>query len=242
MLINTVMVFTRELLPILLLLSALMHRVRGHMPYFLLFATAAGLGLLLAFTPFLASLAALADGNGLEFLFALCHATTLLSLILSLVHRWKLFFSVVSVTAMTLLCGVNLVIYGLGADTRGVGSEGFWLGIVLATGIGLSIAVLWYQLLAEVYRLWASVLGLVMAMMAARQSSELYKLFQQLDWIESVSPVWNSASLLREQSEIGVFLQALLGYEASPAPLQLLIWAMTLVAVMLLARRKGEMA
>ena len=83
-------------------------------------------------------------------------------------------------------------------------------------------------------------LGLVLAMMAARQSSELYKLFQQLDWIESVSPLWNSASLLREQSEVGVFLQALLGYEASPTPLQLLIWAMTLAAMMLLARRKGE--
>lgn len=242
MLINTVMVFTRELLPILLLLSALLHLVRGNTPHFLLFATAAGLALLLAVTPFLASLAALADGNGLEFLFALCHATTLLSLILSLVHRWTLLFSVISVTAMTLLCGVNLVIYGLGADTRGVGSEGFWLGTVLATGIGLSIAVLWYQLLAEVHRLWTPVLGLVLAMMAARQSSELYKLFQQLDWIDSVSPAWDSASWLREQSEIGVFLQALLGYEASPAPLQLLIWAMTLVAVLLLARCKGEIA
>lgn len=242
MLINTVMVFTRELLPILLLLSALLHLVRGNTPHFLLFATAAGLALLLAVTPFLASLAALADGNGLEFLFALCHATTLISLILSLVHRWKLLFSVISVTAMTLLCGVNLVIYGLGADTRGVGSEGFWLGTVLATGIGLSIAVLWYQLLAEVHRLWTPVLGLVLAMMAARQSSELYKLFQQLDWIDSVSPAWDSSSWLREQSEIGVFLQALLGYEASPAPLQLLIWAMTLAAVLLLARCKGEIA
>jgi high-affinity iron transporter len=239
MLINTVLVFTRELLPVLLLLSALLHRVRDNTPYFLLIAAAAGLALLLAVTPFLSSLAAMADGNGLELLFACCHSVALVSLVLSVMHRWRWLFAVVTVTAMTLQCGVNLVIYGLGADTQS-GGEGFWLGVTLATGIGLSIAVLWYQLLAEVQRFWRHGVSVVMAMMAARQSSELFNIFQQLDWIDAVAPLWNSASVVREQSEIGVFLQALLGYEASPAPLQLLIWLVTLAGVWRLARRKGE--
>jgi high-affinity iron transporter len=191
--------------------------------------------------PWLARLTEAADGRGLELLFAACQLAVLAALAAFLLRPSRFFPAVIAVSALALPSGINLVIYALGSLDAGVttGNEGFWLGMTLATGIALSIAVLWFQLLAELVRWWPRMMAMFIALMAARQSSELFKILEQMDWIGTGPPLWNTAALLPERSELGIFLHALVGYEASPSPAQCVVWLMTMVVLWLLAKRKG---
>lgn len=241
MLINTVLVYIRELLPVLLLLATLL-RLLQCCRRWLLHCAVFTLLMLIFLPPGLGDITQLADGNGLELLFVTAHLTTLAALVLLCAYRQPHnYVAAVAVSAQMLLCGINLLLYGLtniGAENS---TESFWLGAVLGGGIGLSIAVIWYQLLAELQRFSQLVLGLMLALIAARQGIETITLLGQIDWLPSGKAIWDSSMIVSEQTEAGVFFQAWFGYEASPDLIQLGSWLVSLVLILTLWQwRRGK--
>ncbi|MDP5144496.1 hypothetical protein [Rheinheimera baltica] len=235
MLINAVLVYTRELLPVLLLVALILRIQRSGKRKLLLQSAAMSLLLMLLLAPWLGDITQLAEGNGLELLFVAAHGLTLLALMLFAgAAKWHRSAAIIALSAQAVLCGINLLLYGLTSHGSHEATESIWLGATLGVGIGLSIAVLWYQLLAELDRFGFFVLALMTGFIAARQSSAIVALLGQIDWVSSGQVIWDSGQLINEQSEVGVFIQAWFGYEATPDALQLSCWILTLVLMTIL--------
>ena len=239
MLINTVLVFTRDLLPLFILLSVLLQLNTPAKTRLVAKALVVATALMLLITPELSSITRLAEGNGLELLFVLLMLLLLLCL-LALALNWRCsnMMILLALSLQLVMCSINLVLFSLtGIGTDGA-AESLWLGAVLGLGICSSIAVLAYQLLAELRRLSSWWLGVMLALIAARQGSEAISLLMQTDWISQQALLWDSSHILAEQSELGVFFHAWFGYESTPDTIQLLSWAGTFILTLLLWRRQ----
>lgn len=241
MLINTVLVYIRELLPVLLLVATLLtlqHRNR----HFLLRCALFTIPTLIFLSLWLRDIMQLAEGNGLELLFVSAHLLTLTALIILSAYRGQhSFVSVVAVCAQLLVCGINLLLYGLTNISSENSTESFWLGAVLGIGIGLSIAVIWYQLLAELQRFSQAVPGVMLALIGARLGIEMVTLLGQIDWLPSGKALWDSSAIISEQTEAGVFFQAWFGYEATPDAIQLSCWLVNIAVILMLWQwRRGR--
>ena len=114
-------------------------------------------------------------------------------------------------------------------------------GAVLGLGVGFSTGALFYYLLialppARALRVAVGLLVLVGAGMCA----QAVKLLIQADWLPAQQPLWDTSDWLPEQSPAGQLLYALIGYEATPSPLQVIIYlasAATALAVFTLTTR-----
>lgn len=233
MLINAVLVYTRELLPVLLLIAVLLQLQPKRQLSLLLYALLSSAALMLLVAPWLSVITQLFDGNGLELMFALAQLVTLCSLLILVLRPANQFIAVLAIVSQIMLCGVNLLLYSL-ISTGDSAVESLWLGAVLGLGIGISIAVLWYQLLQELERFGDGVLLLMLALIAARQASEIAVLLGQIDWLPSGQVLWDSSNFISEQAEIGVFFHAWFGYEATPDLTQLGSWLLTLAVMFML--------
>lgn len=226
MLINAVLVYIRELLPVLLLIAVLLQLQPKRQLQLLLYALLCSVVVMLLLAPWLSEITQLFDGNGLELMFAVAQLVTLCSLLILVLKPGNLFIAVLAIVSQVVLCGVNLLLYSL-TSTGESAVESLWLGAVLGVGIGISIAVLWYHLLAELERFGEAVLLLMLALIAARQSSEIALLLGQIDWLPSGPSLWDSSNFISEQAEVGVFFHAWFGYEATPDLTQLGSWLFT---------------
>lgn len=239
MLINTVLVFTRDLLPLFILLSVLLQLNTQSKTRLLAKAAFVASAFMLLITPVLGSITRLADGNGLELLFILLLSLLLLCLLLQTIHwRYRTVAIFAALSLQMLICAINLLLFSLTSVGIAGAAASLWLGAVLALGICSSIAVLAYQLLAELGRISRWWLGVMLALLAARQGSEVINLLSQTDLLTQQDSVWDSSSLLAEQSELGVFFHAWFGYEATPDSVQLAAWAGVFVLVLVLWRRQ----
>lgn len=239
MLINTVLVFTRDLLPLFILLSVLLQLNTQSKTRLLAKAAFVASAVMLLITPVLGSITRLAEGNGLELLFVLLLSLLLLCLLLQTIHwRYRTVAIFAALSLQMLICAINLLLFSLTSVGIAGAAESLWLGAVLALGICSSIAVLAYQLLAELGRISRWWLGVMLALLAARQGSEVINLLSQTDLLTQQDSVWDSSSLLAEQSELGVFFHAWFGYEATPDSVQLAAWAGVVVLVLVLWRRQ----
>ena len=241
MLINTVLVYIRESLPVLLLLATLLRLPQKNRRW-LLHCVLITVFMLIFLPPWLGEITQMADGNGLELLYIAAHFCTLLALFtLCFRSQPNTVASVLAVCAQALLCGINLLLYGLTSVTADNSAESFWLGAVLGSGIGLSIAVIWYQLLSELQRVSQFVLGLMLALITARQAVETVTLLGQIDWLPSGQALWDSSAIVSEQTEAGVFFQAWFGYEATPDIVQVSCWVLSVVSMLVLWQwRRGR--
>ena len=233
MLINAVLVYTRELLPVLLLIAVLLQLQPKRQLQLLMFTLLLSAAVMLLLAPWLSAITQLFDGNGLELMFVLAQLITLTALLVLAVLPANRLAAVLAVVSQVVLCGVNLLLYSL-ISTGESAVESLWLGAVLGLGIGISIAVLWYQVLSELERFGDGVLGLMLALIGARQSSEIALLLGQIDWLPSGQALWDSSNFINEQAEIGVFFHAWFGYEATPDLTQLGSWLLTLAAMFML--------
>ena len=100
-----------------------------------------------------------------------------------------------------------------------------------ARGIGASIAVLWYYLLTELKQWRSSSFALLLSLSGARQVMMASALLIQSDWLVAGPQLWQTEQWLSEQSELGFFLQALMGYEATPSLSQILLYLLCFVVL-----------
>lgn len=95
------------------------------------------------------------------------------------------------------------------------------IGSAIGTGIGVSVGVSIYYLLVNMSFNNGAKLGYFLTLLiAAAMISQVVQQLIQADWIMSQYPLWDTSHLLNEQSVIGQLLYALIGYEATPTPIQ----------------------
>jgi len=109
-------------------------------------------------------------------------------------------------------------------------------GSAIGAGIGVSVGAVFYYALLNLGRRAAIIIGAVLlTLVAAGMASQAAQLLIQADWLPSQYPVWDSSWLVEEQTVTGQLLYALIGYEATPAPLQLFIYAVAILLIIFIA-------
>lgn len=247
MLINAVVMFLREFLPLLLLLSVMMlWHGKSWRLFFGVFSSSAFIGTLLVTSQF-SAISEWFDGQGLELLYALLYLLCVCLLGLALYinglaqyprkNFWSVMLAALSCSALSLIHGANLVLYLWFYQRTPAESQSLWLGAAMGIGIGLSVAVLLYYIVLELQYYWRRSLVLLLAVLGARQVSMAVAIFIQTDLLAPGALLWDSQLWINEQSEYGYFLNALMGYEATPSVSLLLAMAISLVALLMLGRR-----
>jgi len=95
------------------------------------------------------------------------------------------------------------------------------IGSSIGAGIGMSIGVFIYYLIINLPSRYGVGLGLLLLVfIAAGMVSQATQLLLQADLIVSQEPLWDTSMWLSEHSLWGEILFALMGYEATPTPIQ----------------------
>jgi len=94
-------------------------------------------------------------------------------------------------------------------------------GSVIGAGIGCSVGIIVYYLFCNVIPRWSVNAGIILLILiAAGMISQASLLLIQADWLPSQLPLWNSSEFISEESVVGQLLYAVIGYEATPTPIQ----------------------
>jgi high-affinity iron transporter len=107
------------------------------------------------------------------------------------------------------------------------------LGALLGLLAAIALCVLIYRLGYRFnYRLFFCLMGILMLIFAAGLFGDAIQNMQQLGWIPiGMTPLWNTAHFISEDSTLGDILHTFLSYAEAPTLLQGLIYALYLLLV-----------
>lgn len=139
--------------------------------------------------------------------------------------------------------GAEILLYFSGFLHRIGATADVLAGAVLGLGVGFSTGALFYYLLIALPppRALRVAVGLLV-LVGAGMCAQAVKLLIQADWLPAQRPLWDTSRWLPEQSLPGQLLYALIGYEATPTPLQVLLYlasAAIALAVFAIATRSS---
>lgn len=250
MLLDAILTVLRETLEAGVLVSLLASASRGHGLRLIWLAVAlpSGIAAAVLYAIYLQTISAWLDGVGQELLnatlqFAIC---LLLLVILALTRaasrpQRALAACMATIVVLSVSREAGEILIFLSSYLR-VESD---LVRALTSGlvglfVGLSVGVLTFLVLTTVRstiarKVQVALLALVCVGMAVQGT----QLLTQADWLPSGMPVWDSNGLLNEKSMVGQLVYAVFGYEATPAPAEVvaLISSTCLVGAVLLWRR-----
>ncbi|MDR3385917.1 MAG: FTR1 family protein [Rudaea sp.] len=131
--------------------------------------------------------------------------------------------------------GSEVVLFLYGQAASGAGAidiaGGIALGVVGGTAVGF---LLYFGLLGIPMRYFFSATNWLMLLLAAGLASQAAGFLIQADVLPAFgNRVWDSSALLSNGSLIGKTLHTLIGYDAQPAGMQLLFYAVTATAIAL---------
>ncbi len=110
------------------------------------------------------------------------------------------------------------------------------LGGSIGLGIGISIGVIFfYSLISVSFNHFILLLIVFSGFIAAGLLIQAVNLLYQADWLEMQNFLWDSSSIISEESIVGQLLYAMIGYEATPSILQVLIYSVILIGFFSLA-------
>jgi len=110
------------------------------------------------------------------------------------------------------------------------------MGGIIGAGIGLSVGVLFYYLLVNLSSKQGAKLGILLCLcVAGGMVLQATQLLSQADWITSQYPLWDTTMWISERSVLGQLLYALVGYEATPMPIQVISYISALSFMIILA-------
>ncbi|WP_419570781.1 hypothetical protein [Rheinheimera sp.] len=239
--INSLLMWLRELLPLVMLLSFALAWLQPGLRALLLPVALQTTLLLLPAWWFLDPLLSSLDGMGLDWSYCLLYVLGTTALLVA--ARYSQYRRRALSLSITVLCCIhllNLSLFGSGLLHDDSQWQAIATGTALALGINGSIAVLWYYLLLEVSVPCRWIWRLVLALLCARQAVMAVTFATQLDVINPGPLLWDTERWLNESSELGYLLQALLGYEATPSLAQLLVFLMASLAVLLWMREGSD--
>ncbi len=124
-----------------------------------------------------------------------------------------------------------LFLYGIAAG--GGGLRAMAIGGALGVAAGVAVSALLYRGMLRIPpRVLFRVTGLLILLMAAGMASQAAAFLVAADLLPPLgAEVWDSTALLDPDSILGRTLHALVGYDARPAGVQLLVFALTLLAI-----------
>jgi len=110
------------------------------------------------------------------------------------------------------------------------------LGGAIGAGIGISVGVFFYYLLVNLQTEKGIKLGYILILLVASSMvSQAVQLLIQADWIVSQYPLWDTSNWISERSVTGQLLYALIGYEATPTPIQVIAYLSSIVIMVTLS-------
>lgn len=99
------------------------------------------------------------------------------------------------------------------------------IGSIIGAGVGFSFGALFYFLLSALHKSLSLMVALsLLVLVGAGMCSQASMLLMQADLLPSQRPLWDTSSWIAEPSIPGQLLYALVGYEATPSPLQVSIY------------------
>jgi len=135
--------------------------------------------------------------------------------------------------------GSEVVLFLYGIASQGSTSTAALLGggaLGVAAGAVVT-ALMYYGLLAiPAHRLFSVTAGLI-TLLAAGMAAQAILFLQQGGYLEFLTrTVWDTSWLLKQDSIVGRLLHTLIGYNDSPNGAQVLVYAATIIAIVLLTR------
>ncbi len=117
--------------------------------------------------------------------------------------------------------GSELSIYSYAFIQSNNNNLSLLLGGGLGLGIGASLGAIIYYMLINLERdiLFKAAIVILLLISAGMASQAALYLIQS-GWLPSQSPLWDTSGIIPERSIIGQLLYALVGYEATPSPMQ----------------------
>ena len=239
MILSSVIIVLREVLEAALLISlllALSHFLRIPSRW-LLVAIAIGLIGAALYAHYLGPISDWFDGTGQEIVNAVLQIVLAIMLLVC-VPLWILrkYFNALtlcmtaSITMAIVREGSEIVVYVSGFMSSRELFLPVLLGGAIGLGIGASVGALTYFALSSLEQrpFTIAVLSLS-ALVAAGFTSQAMNLLIQADWLTATNPVWDSSSWLPEDTVVGQLLYALIGYEATPTLIQVLVYSSVIV-------------
>ena len=227
MLINTVILFIRDTLPVFLLFSFLLAQQGGNARY-LLGGTLAGFLMAVGLYFNLSVVSEWFEGGGLELIKTLV-LVVMLSGLGEFVRRqyqgitssteW---LSALLMVGITFINVIHFIIYLLAYWSASDAGTSLILGNVIGLGISLSVGVLLYVAVAAI-RIQLIKLA-VLTVFFAGQIAGIAMLLEQINLLPNQNRLWDTSGWVADDSEYGHFLNVLIGYEATPTGAYMLIY------------------
>jgi high-affinity iron transporter len=136
---------------------------------------------------------------------------------------------------------IVLFLYGI-AIASGVGGFSMLMGGILGLAGGAAIgAVIYLGLLAIPLRQLFTVTSWLILLLAAGMASQGASFLMQANLLPSLgNNLWDTSSILTENSMLGLLLHVLIGYSAQPAGIQVVFYLATLLGIGTLMRVMGR--
>jgi high-affinity iron transporter len=238
MLINTVILFLRDALPIFVLVVYLYSHLSASQLW-LFICLLAGALLSLAYINQIHIIGQWFDGNGIELSLWM---SQLLIYILALVlgygltrthaaYRYFMFWVAGLMLSLTLVSkGSNFILYFDGYLNQSNVLQPLLLGTFLGLGICLSLAVLLYlaaQWLKQQFDSWAT--WTLILVYVTGQLVNALPLLVQVDLIDPSATAWSSRHFVSNEYEFGHLFNVLFGYQATPSIAQVTVYVLALL-------------
>jgi high-affinity iron transporter len=238
MLINTVILFLRDALPIFVLVVYLYVHLQAS-KYWLALCFIVGAFLSLIYINQIHVIGQWFDGRGIELSLWLSQLFVyLLALILGhrLVYsassyRYFLYWIAGLMVSLTLVSkGGNFILYFDGYLNQNNVLQSMLLGTFLGLGICFSLATLLYlaaKWLKQQLGPWAT-WSLILVYVTGQLVNSL-PLLVQVDFIDESATAWNSQNFVSNEFEFGHLFSVLFGYQASPSIVQVIVYTLALL-------------
>jgi len=231
MLINTVVLFLRDTLPIFLLFSVLLALPRVSTVTILWRLLALALIATLAY-PKLGVVSEFHEGAGFELLKSILFFIAWLGMCcLALLPPARSLAFSVGVSFLVLGIGLpnslHFLVYFISELSRSSDSTLLLLGTTIGLGISISIAILLNVFLTHFVNLKTTYIFI--SVFVAAQAANIALLLEQTDTFPSPTQLWDSSGIISDNSEYGHLLNALVGYEATPSLSYMIVFFIALV-------------
>jgi high-affinity iron transporter len=125
-----------------------------------------------------------------------------------------------------------LFLYGVATDGAN-GMRNTLVGAVLGLGAGALVASLLYAGLLRIpVRRFFAATGALVLLLAASMASQAARLLIQADVLPSLAtPIWNTSQVLSQNTVAGTILHGLIGYEAQPAGMQVVVYVSVVISI-----------
>lgn len=240
MLINTVILFIRDLLPIFILLCIViscfkLDKVITGTWLYIVSACICGICIFSYFYPVMSGLF---DGFGIEIIKTIALILVYFCLLFGsvfLVNQqpltvFKQRIIIGGLVVFVIITASEFIVFLNSYLTNALSIRDIVAGLSIGLGICLSFSALFYFLLSWLKRKeFFTFLYLIFALFLSGQISQVINLLQQVDILTSSDSLWNSSNIIKDSSEYGHLFKTLVGYEASPSSEFLVFYAISLI-------------